>query len=396
MIFVGMDVHVRNSFFHATDETGRRLGHRRCSNEPGELAAFCRELVAKNKGECAPTRVVLESTTNSRAMQRMIREAATLCGEPVTVDVLDARRLRIIAESVCKTDGIDAKVLCDLARSNFDLPKCYMPDDEEFALREHLRARSDLVRMRTMVKNRIHAVLHRRGILSPRNGLFTIAGRDFLQEATLDEAGRTILERYLVLLDGLEKRIDESTKDLRILMRRDRWAKPASLLQTMPGIGLITALVILAELGDLSRFRSRAAVANYAGLVPVIRDSNTKHYSGGISHRGSAHLRQVMVEAAWVAFNRVPVYQSIFDRVAERRGRQTAIVSVARRMLEDAARMLWKKEPFRYVPAPQSNGSSNESGSTEATGAPRVGRSAGAKKAQKKTPSIEIASSVAG
>jgi transposase len=118
----------------------------------------------------------------------------------------------------------------------------------------------------------------------------------------------------------------------------------------MPGIGLITALTLLAELGDLKRFKSRAAVANYAGLVPVIRDSNSKHYSGGITHRGSAHLRHVLSEAAWVAVSRVPVYQALFERVAQRRGKQVAIVAVARRMLEDAVRILWKDEAFRFVP----------------------------------------------
>ncbi len=218
-------------------------------------------------------------------------------------DVLDARRLRIIAESVVKCDAVDARVLNELARSNLKLPVCYMPDDEEFALREHLRSRSDLVRLRTMTKNRIHALLHRRGILTPRGGLFTLDGRRLLDELPLDEAGRSILARYLATLDHLDAVIAESDGDLRQVMRRPRWAKPAALLQTMPGIGVVTALMILAELGNLKRFHGRAAVANYAGLVPVIRDSDTKHYAGGITHRGSCHLRAVLTEAAWTAVN---------------------------------------------------------------------------------------------
>ncbi len=171
----------------------------------------------------------------------------------------------------------------------------------------------------------------------------------FLAQLDLDEAGRTILDRYLETMDQIHRAIDESTASLKELMHRPRWAKPAALLQTMPGIGLITALTILAELGDLKRFRSRAAVANYAGLVPIVRESNQKHYSGGISHRGSNHLRAVLGEAAWIAVPRVPVYRHLFERIEQKKNKATAIVAVARRMLEDAFTLLIRDEAFRYV-----------------------------------------------
>jgi transposase len=366
MIFVGMDVHVRNSFLHATDAEGQRLAHGRRANTAVDLGEFCDRILAAVGGRLQPMRVVLESTTNSRAIQQMVCRAGQEAGFDTRAEVLDARKLRIIAESVCKCDALDAGVLNELARSNLKLPTCYMPDDEEFALREHLRARGALVRLRTMVKNRIHAVLHRRGILVGKAGLFTIQGRDLLKQLELDQAARSIVARYLATLDHLEERISESNRDLREVMRSPRWAKPAALLQTMPGIGVITALTILAELGDLKRFKSRAAVANYAGLVPVVRDSNNKHYSGGVTHRGSAHLRGVLTEAAWMAVPRVPVYTAMFERVAQRRGKAVAIVAVARRMLEDALTLLRKEQAFRFVPV----------GPSVATGAPRCDRAA--------------------
>jgi len=291
-------------------------------------------------------------------MHIAFRDAARSSGfASVQADVLDARKLRIIAESVCKTDALDARAINELARSNLKLPTCYMPDDEEFALREHLRARSDLVRQRTMIKNRVHALLHRRGVLSPKAGLFTKAGRAFLQDLSVDDAGRSILDRYLQLFEQMEKHIANSMRDIRSVMRRDRWARRAALLQTMPGVGILTSLTILAELGDLKRFRSRAAVTNFAGMAPIVRNTNTKHYSGGISHRGSAHLRRVLTEAAWMSANRVPRYQAMFERIAMRRGKQVAIVAVARRMLEDCVCMLWKNEAFRYEPTKKNVGS---------------------------------------
>ena len=389
MIFVGSDVHVRNSYFYATDVAGRRLAHGRVANDAAELRSFCERLLEEVDGEVQPIRFVLESTTNSRAVQRQLQQAAGAAGfDEVQADVLDARKLRIIAESVAKCDALDARVLNQLARANLKLPTCYMPDDEEFALREHLRARSDLVRMRTMMKNRTHAVLHRRGILTPKEGLFTKDGRKFLEQLALDDAGRAIVQRYLSALDLFESLIDESDKDLKQVKRRPRWVRPAVLLETMPGIGLITALTILSELGGLKRFKNRAAVANYAGLVPVIRDSNSKHYSGGITHRGSSHLRHVLSEAAWTAVKRVPVYEALFTRIAGRRGKQVAIVAVARRMLEDAVRMLWKDEAFRFVPV-KSDATNRPS---QPSGTPCCDRSVAATR----PAGAELTSSVAG
>lgn len=342
MIHVGMDVHVRNSYLHVTDADGQVLKRGRCGNSLGELGDFLDAIGVEAMQVC------LESTTNSRAICQLLREYGVQAGIDLTAKVLDARKLRVIAESVTKCDKLDAKVINELSRSNLDLPTCYMPDDEEFALREHLRARTDLVRMRTMLKNRVHALLHRRGILTPPAGLFTTTGRAFLDQLEIDEAGRTILDRFLAEIEHIDRTVEASMGTLRELARRARWAKPAALLQTMPGVGLITSLTILAELGDLTRFHSRAAVANYAGLVPVVRDSDGKRFRGGITHRGPTHLRRVMTEAAWVAVRYAPVYHNLFERVASRRGKAKAIVAVARRMLEDAWTILRKNEAFRY------------------------------------------------
>ncbi len=350
MMHVGMDVHIRNSVLNAKDADGQVLARGRCGNTTLELGTFFTPLARRAKDTGESIRVVMESTGNSRAIQRLLTQFGREAGIDLTVEVLHARKLRVIAESVNKCDRVDADILTELSRSNLKLPTCYMPDDEEFALREHLRARTDLVRVRTMVKNRVHAILHRRGILTPSTDLFGRRGGTFLDQLNLDQAGRITMDRFRALIDQLNESIKQSTDCLRSVMRDPRWSKPAALLQTMPGIGLITSLMILAELGDLSRFRSRAAVANYAGLVPRHRDSNDKRWSGHITRRGSAHLRGVLIEAAWMAAPRVPAYRALFDRVATKKSKKTAVVAVARRMLEDAWMLLIKDEAFRYVP----------------------------------------------
>ena len=76
---------------------------------------------------------------------------------------------------------------------------------------------------------------------------------------------------------------------------------------------------------------------------------NDKHYSGGITHRGSKHLRAMLAEAAWMAVPRVPVYRAMFDRIAQKKNKLVAVTAVARRMLEDSFTMLKRDEAFRYV-----------------------------------------------
>jgi transposase len=349
MIDVAMDVHVRNSVVHAGDGSGQAIRKGRVRNTAADIAAFLGpvEALARERGEAV--RVTIENTTNARGMLVLLERYGREAGLELTARAVDPRKMRVIAESVCKCDRLDAAVLHELARSNLKLPICYFPDDETFALREHLRARADLVRLRTMVKNRVHALLHRRAIMAPEADLFSRSGREFLAQVELDEPGRALRDRWLATVAHIDAQVAASDRDLRELAGRERWREQVRIARTMPGVGPVTALTVLAELGELSRFRSRAAVANYAGLVPVLRESNGKGYSGGITHRGPALLRAILVQAAWVSIKRVPVYASLYQRVEARGNSQKAVTAVARRMLEDLWTMLRKKEAFRYA-----------------------------------------------
>jgi len=341
MLVIGMDLHVRNSYLHVADEQGRRLKRGRVGNTLHELAEF----LGPFEGEAMS--VSLESTTNSRSMHRLLEQYGEQAGVDLTAQVLDARKLRIIAESVNKNDKVDAQVLADLTRSGLHLPECYVPDDEVFALREHLRGRADLVRMRTMLKNRVYALLHRRGVLLPKRDLFTASGRQWLADLELDEAGRSLLDQSLTVLDQLNEQLKASRRQLDHLAKQPRWCQHEALLRSMPGVGRVTALTVLAELGELSRFKSRAAVANYAGLVPVQRQSNDKAFSGHLTKRGSNHLRRVLTEAAWQAISRSVKYGQQYERLKARRGSQKAITAVARKMLEDMYTLLKTNTVFR-------------------------------------------------
>lgn len=349
MINVAMDVHVRNSFLKAQDAAGQSLVSGRSRNTLGELSAALAPVERAACTTAQPVRVVMEATTNSRAIHQLLERWGEAAGLDLTVDVLDPRKLRVIGESTAKCDRLDTALLLDLSASNLRLPVCHVPDDQTFALREHLRGRSDLVRVRTMLKNRVHALLHRHGILKPtRMDLFTKRGQQFLQQIELDDAGQSMLEQYMQVIDQLTQTLSASEDRLKKAAQTESWRESTDLLQSMPGVGLITALTVLAELGDIHRFTSRGSVSNYAALVPTVRQSNQKASYGKLAPHGNRHLRHVMVEAAWRAYGQVPAYESIFQRVTARRGKPVAIVAVARRMLEDAWTMLKRREPFRY------------------------------------------------
>ena len=100
MITIGMDVHVRNSYLHVTDDAGVRLRHGRCCNTMIDLRKFLGPLEGEARQHNEPIQVVLESTTNSRAIQRLLTQYGEEAGVDLTAEVLDARKIRIIAESV--------------------------------------------------------------------------------------------------------------------------------------------------------------------------------------------------------------------------------------------------------------------------------------------------------
>jgi transposase len=151
----------------------------------------------------------------------------------------------------------------------------------------------------------------------------------------------------LTVLDQLNEQLKASRRQVDQLAQQQRWCQNEALLRSMPGVGRITALTVLAELGKLSRFNRRSAVANYAGLVPVQRQSNDKTFRGQVTKRGSNHLRRVLTEAAWQAIRRSVKYGQQYERLKATRGSQKAVTAVARKMLEDMYTLLKTNTVFR-------------------------------------------------
>jgi transposase len=210
-----------------------------------------------------------------------------------------------------------------------------------------VRARVALVRVGSRLRCGIHALLADHCIQPPLDELFGPIGRRFLASVELPEVSRGRVDAALRLIDAAAAEVAILDRDLRAAFQGD--ARIRQLLP-IPGIGLITACVVLAEVGEVSRFRSPDELCSWAGLTPTERSSDEHSRRGHISKQGSRWLRWVMVEAASTAV-RNPVLRRWSERIARRRGKKIARVALARRLLTLCFYALRDQEGCRAFPA---------------------------------------------
>jgi transposase len=225
------------------------------------------------------------------------------------------------------------------------LPEAWIAPPAVRQLRALLRHRVQLVRLRTLLRNRIHAVLADHGHDRPA-GYWSGPGREWLASLSLPAVSREVVEDGLALIDAAEVRIDRLDWEI---VQRARSDPRVKVLTQLPGVGPFTALVILAEIGDITRFPTARKLASWAGLTPAVRGSDRVAHYGHISRQGSVWLRQVLCEAAQTA-RRSPQFAAGYQAIAARRGKKIATTAVARKLLTRTWHLLTDAE--RAAPQP--------------------------------------------
>jgi transposase len=210
------------------------------------------------------------------------------------------------------------------------LPEAYAAPRELRELRELLRHHIGLTRLRSALKNRVHALLARQGVQHGRAELFGPRGRRFLSELSLPESSRRRLESLLALITDLDRELAAVKREIQARAKDD---PRVGVLTRIPGVGVFIALLIVAEVGDLARFPSARHVASWAGLTPRVRNSGDRVRLGSISHQGSPHLRWGLIQAAQTAVQTDGPLKITYERIKRRRGRKVAKVAVAREIL---------------------------------------------------------------
>jgi transposase len=238
-------------------------------------------------------------------------------------------RTKAIASARVKTDAVDARTLAHLLRADL-LPEAYVAPRELRDLRDLLRHRVALTRMRAALKNRVGAILAKHGIQRPYSDLFGPAGTRFLTEVELRADPRQRLDSMLSLIADFTREIDATSAEIDRRARQDPYV---TVLCQIRGIGRYTALLVIAEIGDITRFPDARHLCAWAGLTPTVRSSDGKARLGHISHQGSPALRWALVEAAQHAARGGGPLRDSYERIAKRRGKSVAKVAVARKIL---------------------------------------------------------------
>jgi transposase len=285
--------------------------------------------------------VALEATGNSDAIANLL---LPLVGRVV---VSNPAKTRAIAEAKVKTDKVDARILAQLLAADF-LPPVWLPDDHTRSLRRQVTRRVHLVRQRTRVKNQVHAILARNlAPTPPMSDLFGTTGRHWLSRQVLPADERSSVAALLRQLDFHGGELAIVDKELAVEALADPMV---ARLMTIPGVDAIVAISIVAAVGDFSRFHDADKLVAYVGLNPKVRQSgNSAPVHGRISKAGRAHVRGVLVEAAWSASRAPGPLRAFFQRIKARRGFQTAVVATARKMTVLAWHLITKDQDYAFA-----------------------------------------------
>lgn len=316
--YIGIDLH--KAFFQVCTLNGRgeRQWEQRWPTTEAGIAAFVARCGAQS-------RVAVEASSPTWAfVDRVV-------GHVGAVHVVDARKTRLKAGYAAKTDRLDAQRLADALRRD-SIVGIYYPPAALRDLRELCRYRCHLARLQASVKQRIHALLLRQGVAVPVRGLFTQRGQQWLDTQALPGwAGASLTGLRRVLGDVREQLVPVLTA-IRTIAATDPIART---LDTRPGFGPVFSVTLRAEVGVITRFPDGPHLASYAGLVPRVERSGSRHWSGRITKAGSPWLRWTLIEAALHQFRRQDDFGRWARQLAVRKGILKARVGVARALCDE-------------------------------------------------------------
>lgn len=328
MWHVGIDLHRETVVIAAVNDAGEVI-------EPVRLRCNDAATIVNAVRALGTFRAVIEASATYRWLYDLLRPyGMVLLAHPL--------RLRAMVQRRSKTDKLDAQLLANLLRID-QIPLAYIPPQPYHQLRELVRRRARLGRELAEAKIQLRALLARQNRQAPFRvpfgvrGLAWFRGQDFgwIENLTRDEllARMTHYGQQATILDQHIERLADTFPQVEVLTE-------------IHGIGLYSALLIVAEIGEPERFRTAKQVSAYAGLTPRVHQSGGHCYRGSITRQGSAWLRWILVEAAMKAIREDTALKNFYTRVRKRSSAKIARVAVARKLAEICWKRLrrWQRE----------------------------------------------------
>lgn len=310
---VGLDVHRKFSTLAARDSSGKIVRRERLDHAD-------RQLLRRRLQQYPPgTSVFLEASFGWGWISDEVAQAAL---QPHLVNGYKLAEMRR-SRGAAKSNRRDAEALSEMGYERTNWWEVWMAPPEVRRLRELMRHRMGLVQLQTQIKNRIHAALHRHGILQPYSDLFGVGGRRFLAAlienaaAPLPDSARLVIGDNLRMLAETRQRL---AKMLRVYHRQLKSNPELKHLQSLPGVGLLLAFTILAEIGRIERFKSSKHLVSYALLAPIANDTGEDEGSGigrHVGHVGRGTLKWALIEAAHGAVRKEGEFRALFARVTQ-------------------------------------------------------------------------------
>lgn len=246
-----------------------------------------------------------------------------------------------------KTDRIDSRKIAK-ALKNGDVDTVFVPDIQQEADRQILRSRAKIVKDITVVKNRIKGFLKFKGIVIPEQyeSRWSIAFITWLRELPLLQSDQIALSVYIDELIFLDEKKKTLQRAIISLSKEDHYRDNVKLLKSVPSIGLLAAMTILTEVGDINRFPKLEHLCSYCGLTPDSHSSGESERNTGMSRRGNSTVKTILIECAWMAIRKDPAMLLFYKGLLPRMHSNKAIVKVARKLLNRIRFVLKNKNEY--------------------------------------------------
>jgi transposase len=254
-------------------------------------------------------------------------------------------------ETIMKDDTRDS---IKIARSlrNGDLNPIYVPSLTTLEDRGLVRTRATLVKDLTRYKNRIKSFLYFHGIEFPEifskpSTHWSNRFNKWLEDVTLSEpSGKASLNVLLMQSINLRASVLQTTKQIKQLAKTDRYKTQHELLRSIPGIGLLTAMIILTEIETIDRFGTFDQLCGFIGLVPSTHSSGDHEVIGNITPRGHSVLRASIIESAWMAARLDPALNKSYHDYCKKMEPNKAIIRIARKLTSRIRFVLKNNQPY--------------------------------------------------